>query len=286
MRRTSPIDGFPARIPHDDPCFPLAVHHIKPLGVDYGYLHRHPEFEICYFPTDAGTFLIQDREYPIRCGDVFIVNANDIHQPILKKRANNGAIVVYFSSRVFGDADESADWLSPFIFAGRMRENRVGASRQMRTLIAQLHRTWQRRPPHWQLAARGILTHILSLIACDFLTRYNTADSPINMRQAHRFSSVIEYINENLHTRIAASRLYALAGLSHSQFSAKFASTFGIGLLAYVQFQRVSRARRLLKSTSLSVMNIAMRTGFSSSSFFSTVFRKQTGMTPTQYRRA
>jgi hypothetical protein len=69
--------------------------------------------------------MIQDREYPIRPGDIFIVNANDIHQPILCGKSNEGALVVYFSPRLFADASEGAEWLHAFMLASLLNRNRV-----------------------------------------------------------------------------------------------------------------------------------------------------------------
>ena len=282
----SPVAGFAAKIVLNDPCFPITSRHIKPLGVTYHYLHRHPEFEICYFPRDSGTFMIQDREYPIRRGDIFIVNANDIHQPILRSRDNNGALVVYFSSRLFADTGESAEWLHAFMLASLSGRNRVRASPRLRALIGELHDTVHRQEAHWQLAARGLLTHVLSIIACDFLRDHDAGQSPNVQQSAQRFTRVIQYINDSLHTKINASRLYALASLSHSQFSKRFIEAFGISVTSYIRLQRLRRATRLLQSTSLTITQIALQTGFSSSSFFSTVFRKHTGMAPARYRKA
>jgi AraC-like DNA-binding protein len=282
----SPISGFAARIDLKDPCVPITSRHIKPLGVAYNYLHRHPEFEICYFPRDSGTFMIQDREYPIRRGDIFIVNANDIHQPILCNKANDGALVVYFSPRLFADASEGAEWLHAFMLASLLGRNRVRTSPRLRELIEELHETLHRQQPHWQLAARGLLTHVLSIIACDFLLDGEAAQSSGRARSAQRFTRVIEHINENLHTRIRAARLHALASLSHSQFSQKFVEAFGVSVTGYIRLQRLRRAKRLLQSTSLTVTQIALQTGFPSSSFFSTVFRKHTGLSPMRFRKA
>ena len=275
---------FTARIPIADKSFPLTVRHLKPLMVEYGYLHRHPEFEICYFPADSGTFMIQDREYPIRPGDVFIVNGNDIHQPVLRTALNQGAIATYFSCRIFADANESGEWLNPFILASRMGANRIKADRRLRQLIQELHQTVAGAKGSWQLASRGILMHILSLIACDFIRRFDRTDQSASLRGAHRFGRVIAYINDHLHEPISAANLYRLAGLSHSQFSVRFRSTFGLGVAAYIQAQRISRAKRLLKSTSMAITQIALSTGFSSSSFFNRVFKKHVGTTPLLYR--
>lgn len=48
---------------------------------------------------------------------------------------------------------------------------------------------------------------------------------------------------------------------------------------------RAERARDLLTTTALSVTEIALETGFSSSQHLSTAFRRLTGSTPTDYRR-
>lgn len=262
----------------------MAVLHLKPLMVTYGYLHRHPEFEICYFPSDGGTFMIQDREYTIRAGDVFIVNSNDIHQPVLRAARNDGAIVTYFSDRIFGSAEESGEWLNPFILANRLGANRVRSNRRLRNLIGELHTTVNQAKGPWQLASLGILTHVLSLIACDFLQRFDRARQSQCLLSAHRFGRVISYINDHLHEPIRAASLYKIAGLSHSQFSVRFRSTFGVGVATFVQMQRISRAKRMLKSTSMTITQIALSTGFNSSSFFNQVFKKHVGSPPLAYR--
>ena len=96
---------------------------------------------------------------------------------------------------------------------------------------------------------------------------------------------MIEYINEHLHMRISGRELYRLGALSHSQFCARFRSTFGTSVSAYIRLQRLRRAMRLLQSTPLTVTQIASQTGFASSSFFSTAFRRHAGLSPARYRK-
>jgi AraC-like DNA-binding protein len=282
---TSSGSPFQAKIPLPDAAFPMITKELRPLMSEYGYLHRHPEYEICLFPADHGTFLIQDREYSIRPGDVFIVNANDIHQPILRRQRNQGAIATYFSPRLFGDAQECGDWLGPFMFASRWGANRVPADRRIKALIRELLHAFERKGPHWQLESRGILTHVLSIIASRFLGEHGASNAAENMRAAHRFGRVINYINEHLHESIEVATLYEVAHLSRSQFSVAFRSAFGMGVTAYVQQQRVSRAKRMLRSTSMTIAQIALSTGFDSGSFFTRVFKKYAdGVSPLAYR--
>jgi AraC-like DNA-binding protein len=277
--------AFQAKIPLPDAAFPMITKELRPLMSEYGYLHRHPEYEICLFPADHGTFLIQDREYAIRPGDVFIVNANDIHQPILRRRRNQGAIATYFSPRLFGDAQECGDWLSPFMFASRWGANRVPADRRIKALVGELLRTFERRGPHWQLESRGILTHLLSIVASRFLGEHGAANASGSMRAAHRFGRVINHVNEHLHESIEVETLYEVAHLSRSQFSIAFRSAFGMSVTAYIQQQRVSRAKRMLRSTSMTISQIALCTGFESGSFFTRVFKKHADdVSPLAYR--
>ena len=128
----------------------------------YGYLHSHPEYEIAYVPHDRGAYMIQDVEIPIEPGDVFIVNANDIHQPILDSANNRGAVVTYFRGSLFGDAEEGAQWLEPFLHAREFGCNKLRADGELRGLLMRLHEGIAEKRRNWQLIARGLVTHARS----------------------------------------------------------------------------------------------------------------------------
>jgi AraC family transcriptional regulator len=53
----------------------------------------------------------------------------------------------------------------------------------------------------------------------------------------------------------------------------------------YITRQRIERAKRLLAETELPISEIALRTGFSSQSHFTTSFRRLAGVTPSSFRR-
>lgn len=281
MVRTDP---FRARIPFPDPDFPLRTSHIAPLMPHYGYLHCHPEFEIAYVPHDRGTYMIQDLEIPIEPGDVFIVNAGDIHQPILATPDNRGAVVTYFRGSLFGDPEECTQWLEPFFLARELGCNKLGEDAQLRELLLRLH-ALDADGRHYRILARGLITHILSLTARLFAERCEVVGAAPRVAKVHRFAAVVAYINANLARRIEAKALYRLANLSHSRFAEEFRAAFGVSLVRYIQTQRLNRARRLLRSTAMSVTEIAYSCGFGGSSLFNTAFKRQAGMSPTQFRR-
>jgi AraC-like DNA-binding protein len=279
-------DPFRARIPFHDPDFPLRVSHIAPLMHTYGYLHTHPEYEIAYFPRDHGTYMIQDVEIPIEPGDLFIVNSNEIHQPILRGQRNRGAVVTYFRASLFADPDECAQWVEPFVHARELGFNKLRADRELRELALRLQAAADPARRNWQIVARGLITHILSITAALFADHCAETRATRRIAKAQRFAPVVAYINENLAHPIEARDLYRLAELSHSRFSEAFRAAFGVSLVHYIRAQRLRRAKRLLRSTEMTVTAIAFNSGFGAVSLFNRVFKDETGMSPTQFRRA
>ena len=63
-----------------------------------------------------------------------------------------------------------------------------------------------------------------------------------------------------------------------------FRRTLGVSLIDYVTQHRVAHAQQLLITTDLSVLEVAMRAGFGSSSQFYTAFKRICGLSPRRYR--
>ena len=72
--------------------------------------------------------------------------------------------------------------------------------------------------------------------------------------------------------------------MSQFHFSHLFKQSLGVSPHQYILQQQVERAQQLLKQTKLSVVEIALQSGFNSHSHMSQQFRQLTGMTPKAYR--
>lgn len=75
-------------------------------------------------------------------------------------------------------------------------------------------------------------------------------------------------------------------GLSISYLSHLFKRITGISVMQYLLYCRINAARELLSRTERSISQIVDQCGFSDASNFSRTFRKQTGLSPSQYRKA
>lgn len=94
-----------------------------------------------------------------------------------------------------------------------------------------------------------------------------------------------DHIDGHLECRHSAGSLSSQVGMSESEFIAAFSASFGSTPHQYLIERRIDRAKRLLRETRLPLTEIAMRTGFSTPSHFSTAFRARTGIAPRDYRK-
>jgi AraC family transcriptional regulator len=109
------------------------------------------------------------------------------------------------------------------------------------------------------------------------------------MRQ-QRFSrrqhdAVRQRIHDSSEQALTIEGLAKELGLSSSHFMSLFSNSFGLSPWQYVLRVRLSKVCALLASSSQSVTDIALSTGFSTPSHMSASFRRHFGLTPLAYRR-
>ncbi|WP_246691945.1 MULTISPECIES: AraC family transcriptional regulator [unclassified Mesorhizobium] len=96
---------------------------------------------------------------------------------------------------------------------------------------------------------------------------------------------VIDHINANLDKPLPVAELVQISGLSRAHFSRCFAESEGLPPAEFVLQQRLQRAAKLLtKADFLPVKEVAILCGFEDANYFSKVFRRLYGTTPSQFR--
>lgn len=90
------------------------------------------------------------------------------------------------------------------------------------------------------------------------------------------------FTNPNLMLQDAA----AAAGMSNSRFSTVFAQETGATFTEYLTGLRIGKAKELLRATQMRSSEISSAVGYSDRHYFSYLFKKNTGMTPSEYRES
>ncbi len=95
----------------------------------------------------------------------------------------------------------------------------------------------------------------------------------------------IEYIHDHFTgEKLSVEMLSSLCGISSVYFRRLFTVKFGVSPVRYINDLRLSRAKELILSEQYTVEEAARLSGFEDESYFCRFFKKETGMTPSEYR--
>ena len=94
-----------------------------------------------------------------------------------------------------------------------------------------------------------------------------------------------ELLHENLHGRIRLSDIARECGLSVSHFARAFKTSFGISTHRWLIQHRIDHAKQLMSQTSLSLIDIAIQSGFNDQAAFTRTFHQLVGVSPGRWRR-
>lgn len=103
--------------------------------------------------------------------------------------------------------------------------------------------------------------------------------------QANSMEEIISYINEHFMEEVTVDALAKLAMLSPYHFIRTFKKETGFTPHEYLINTRITAARYMLRTTRMSIKDICFQTGFSCESVFCTSFKKNTRLTPAEYRK-
>lgn len=100
----------------------------------------------------------------------------------------------------------------------------------------------------------------------------------------HMVEAVRKYVEENFSYELTLSSLAEMFHLNETYLSGLFKKHVGITFSDYITKLRMTKAEQLLQENELKLTDIAMLVGYSSSSYFSTSFKKYSGKSPKDYR--
>jgi AraC family transcriptional regulator len=138
--------------------------------------------------------------------------------------------------------------------------------------------------------ASPLVVHSLArLIAIHLARSYGVTDEESHSSSpslpGHKLRQITDWISEHLSEEFSLERLASQAGLSRFHFQRLFKAATGVAPSRYHIDLRINEARRLLRETRMSVVDVALEVGYASPSHFARLFRRETGLSPSDYRR-
>jgi len=121
----------------------------------------------------------------------------------------------------------------------------------------------------------------------NFLMNLSDVDSSAQLVENNEtitYSRAINFIEENLYDKITISRLSKECNVSTAYLKKIFSKYTGLGIHQYILKSKISLAKQMLDSGN-SITSISHKLSFSSQNYFSFVFKRETGISPTEYKK-
>lgn len=102
---------------------------------------------------------------------------------------------------------------------------------------------------------------------------------------SNKTSQLKKIIKLHLYSNLSVTELSKLSHLSLSSFKREFKKEFNDSPLNYIVTKKIEKAQELLRITEMSISEIAFETGFNDPHYFTRIFKKRIGTSPSNYRQ-
>ena len=117
-----------------------------------------------------------------------------------------------------------------------------------------------------------------------YLLQILKAELPETETKNTVFDSLVSYVQYNFTTDISIDDIAQACACSPSTVSHLFKKHTGVSVMKYIHDLRINQAKKLLTATDLPIATVSQMCGFLNINYFPTAFKKEVGITPTDYR--
>ena len=264
--------------------YPYTFHHVD-LRHTMVPWHWHEALEFDYVVAGSVKVSTAGQTQTFQKGEAFFINTN-----VLTSMVNSQDCMLdshLFHAVLLGGHFKSVfetKYLNPVL------QNRNldllplrGQTQIQRQIIGRLRQLAQlQQQQNTEFQTRSLLGEIWLLLLEELK---NTQLQHISTKNQDRLLTMMAFIQENYAEKLTLEDIAGAAAVSTRECLRCFRSTIDRSPVEYLMDYRLQMALKLLESSDLPVTEVAMRTGFGSSSYFSKIFRRTYGKTPAQHRK-
>lgn len=251
-------------------------HHVLNNAIPSLTWHCHDHaFEFSMPAQGTFTFSTLEENYPFSGGEVFVSHPDEVH--------GTNQVPVTTGELYWFQLDISDE--THFLFLNQeAAHDLIGKLKEIsqHVIRTEIKKTLPLMEKAFELALEGADVQLISSLLQLFLHLMIMYSRQEPSQLSMDIIKVLDYILENITSELSLDHLASLANLSCSQFKQKFKKQLGIAPRHFINQQKIEYAKTLLLEGK-SVTDTAMLLNFTTSSYFSTVFKKYTLYTPSEY---
>ena len=232
--------------------------------------------EIVYVVSGSQQYHIYNKDYIVNGNQLFIAPSNTVHSSGDKP---HGRHKIYFMKLY-------EDYRKGFMYMSEPYSQLLhSAVLSLKDLVISPEENLKPmfEKAFYHLSQNDLLENMLGrTILQELLLDICTSANDEQAKLSPMISSVVQFINENLYEEITLEELAAYCNLSLSRFKQKFREETGVSPREYINMKKIEKAKELLNNGK-NITDTAFELSFSSSNYFSLVFKKTAGMSPKDY---
>lgn len=255
--------------------------------------HWHEEMEWIYFQKGDFPVWINTKEYQVHAPAFMCIHPEELHALILEKDGIESAVVFPVDILCFERYDAAeAKVLGP-LAEGKLRmpvlcQSGDAAFEELSACYKEIEQMLRQMKEQKNMFYLNIKAKMLELIAVaykyDLFTRQVREDRE-ESGTVENLKKVLQYIGEHYGSPIRLSELAELVNMNEQYFCRYFKKNIGKTITEYINVIRVEKAATALAETEDKVIDIAAACGFDNIGYFIRRFKKEKGMTPSEYRK-
>lgn len=269
--------------------------HLKPLGIhlmEHGEgwsinTHRHSFFEAHYIVDGTTTTVLNNKEYNITGGKFYIMPPGTLHSHIQYKGSAHIGFALRWELKQDTSIPQVGIRYTKEITELLLQVNAVPMEDKGEVFDGMLDMLRASVRGAGVLELQVVFTRLLLNMAhsCISFRKPEETKANRNFLYSNIVNSAVKFIEENYNGHIDVKDVANSVHLSYSHLSRLFRIFMGETVNIYINKTRIRRAQYLLNCSDCDVETIAYESGFQSSIYFCSIFRKLVGMSPKQYRK-
>lgn len=262
-----------------------------PLDFTHVPLHWHEELELIVIKKGRGYVSVDFHTETVNTGDIVLILPGQLHSIDEKAGDSMEYENILFKPEMMmaGENDLCTNkFLLPLLQAERTVITFLTplclAYPDIAGCISHIDQLCEAQPEGYQLAVKGWLFHLFYFL----LSAQKNRDSApvVKAKSLNKLKTILKYVEEHYADTITIEDMASITYYSKSHFMKFFKNHMGMGFIEYLNDYRLTMAARLLVTTSASVLEISVRTGFDNLSYFNRLFKRKYSQTPGEYRKA
>ncbi|MFU0828336.1 MAG: Bifunctional transcriptional activator/DNA repair enzyme AdaA [Lachnoclostridium sp.] len=259
----------------------------------YNKPHWHYYIELLYFLEGNGSVILGNERFQVSEGDFVIINSRELHSITCPEGISTRFINILFDVDILYSSEKSAfeaKYILPLIMAGQNYKKVFRKAETEHTpiklFVTQIYNEYAGKKYGFDIAVKiNIGALFLWLIRNWEKDGVMLTLDPIPVKtDLSKFISLLDYLDQHYNEEITVDDMAKMCNVSYSYFSRFFKKVMKQTFVDYLNYIRITEAKKLLLTTKMNVTEVALNVGYSNTSYFIRQFKRYNKLSPKQFQ--